>query len=124
MFLRLRHWCSDVSPSRIWSLLLQNPWPNVSQDEHTDFKTDWHRLEVGIGAGCTISGICFVLVIEMLLRSADCSEELVKVRSPKKALIGRPENFSSIYVIERKLHRISQDNVENARGLYSICIGM
>ena len=52
-----------------------------------DFTTDWHRLEVGIGAGCTISVIWFVLVMEMLLRSADCSEELVKVRSPKKAFM-------------------------------------
>ena len=52
-----------------------------------NFTTDWHRLEVGIGAGCTISVIWFVLVMEMLLRSADCSEELVKVRSPKKAFM-------------------------------------
>ena len=35
-----------------------------------------------------------------------------------------PENFSFIDGIERKLQRISQDNVENARGLFSICIGM
>ena len=53
-----------------------------------NFTTDWHRLEVGIGAGCTISVIWFVLVMEMLLRSADCSEEMVKVRSPKKAFMG------------------------------------
>ena len=52
-----------------------------------DFTTDWHRLEVGIGAGCTISVIWFVLVMEMLLRSADCSEETAKVRSPKKAFM-------------------------------------
>ena len=52
-----------------------------------NFTTDWHRLEVGIGAGCTISVIWFVLVMEMILRSADCSEELAKVRSPKKAFM-------------------------------------
>ena len=52
-----------------------------------NFTTDWHRLKAGIGAGCTISVIWFVLVMEMLLRSADCSEELVKVRSPKKAFM-------------------------------------
>ena len=52
-----------------------------------NFTTDWHRLEVGIGAGCTISVIWFVLVMEMILRSAECSEELVKIRSPKKAFM-------------------------------------
>ena len=52
-----------------------------------NFTTDWHRLEVGIGAGCTISVIWFVLVMEMILRSAECSEEIAKVRSPKKAFM-------------------------------------
>ena len=52
-----------------------------------DFTTDWHRLEVGIGAGCTISVIWFVLVMEMILRSADCTEEIAKIRSPKKAFM-------------------------------------
>ena len=51
------------------------------------FTTDWHQLEVGIGAGCTISVIWFVLVMEMILRSADCSEEIAKVKSPKKAFM-------------------------------------
>ena len=52
-----------------------------------DFSTEWHRLEVGIAAGCTISVIWFILVMEMLLRSTDCSEETAKVRAPKKAFM-------------------------------------
>lgn len=52
-----------------------------------DFTTEWHQLEIGIAAGCTISVIWFILVMEMLLRAADCSEENVKVRSPKKAFM-------------------------------------
>ena len=36
-----------------------------------DFTTEWHRLEIGIAAGCSISVIWFILVMEMLLRSAD-----------------------------------------------------
>ena len=52
-----------------------------------DFTTDWHRLEVGIGAGCTISVIWFVLVMEMILRSVDCSEKIAKIKSPKKAFM-------------------------------------
>ena len=52
-----------------------------------DFTTEWHRLEIGIAAGCTISAIWFILVTEMLLRAAGCYEERVKVRSPKKAFM-------------------------------------
>ena len=52
-----------------------------------DFSTKWHRLEIGIAAGCSISVIWFILVMEMLLRSADCHEEKSKVRSPKKAFM-------------------------------------
>ena len=40
-----------------------------------NFSTEWHRLEVGIVQGCTISMIWFVLVSEMLLRSSECSEK-------------------------------------------------
>ena len=50
-----------------------------------DFTTEWHRLEIGIAADCSISVIWFILVMEMLLRSADCYDEKAKVRSPKKA---------------------------------------
>ena len=52
-----------------------------------DFANEWHRLEIGIAAGCSISVIWFILVMEMLLRSADCHEEKAKVRSPKKAFM-------------------------------------
>ena len=52
-----------------------------------DFTSDWHRLEVGIGAGCTIAVIWFLFVVEMILRSANCSEERAKIRSPKKAFM-------------------------------------
>ena len=52
-----------------------------------DFKAEWHRLEIGIAAGCSISVIWFILVMKMLLRSADCQEEKAKVRSPKKAFM-------------------------------------
>ena len=51
------------------------------------FTSEWHRLEVGIAAGCTISVIWFILVMEMLLRSADCSAEKAMVKSPKKAFM-------------------------------------
>ena len=52
-----------------------------------DLTTEWHRLEIGIAAGCSISVIWFILVMEMLLRCADCHEEKAKVRSPKKAFM-------------------------------------
>ena len=52
-----------------------------------NFTSEWHRLEIGIAAGCTISVIWFILVMEMLLRSADCSEEKAMVKAPKKAFM-------------------------------------
>ena len=52
-----------------------------------DFTTEWHRLEIGISAGCSISVIWLILVMEMQLRSADCHEEKAKVRSKKKAFM-------------------------------------
>ena len=52
-----------------------------------DFTTEWHRLEIGIAAGCTISVIWFILVMEMLLRATDFSEEEAKVKAPKKAFM-------------------------------------
>lgn len=51
------------------------------------FTTSWHRLEVGIAAGCTISVIWFILVMEMILRSTDFTEERAMVKSPKKAFM-------------------------------------
>ena len=51
-----------------------------------NFSIEWHRLEVGIAQGCTISMIWFVLVIEMLLRSSECSEKKRASRPLKRYL--------------------------------------
>ena len=45
-----------------------------------EFTTDWHRFEVGIASGCTISVIWFVLVREMLLKFTHCPEEVAQVQ--------------------------------------------
>ena len=50
-----------------------------------EFTTNWQRLEVGIAAGCTVSVVLFVLVMEMLLRSTQC--ENTRVRAPMKAFM-------------------------------------
>ena len=74
-----------------------------------DFTTDWHRLEIGIAAGCTISVIWFILVMEMLLRSADCSEEEAKVRSPKKAFMDDVTLLTKdVDTMERVLTRLDE----------------
>ena len=41
------------------------------------FTTEWQKLEVGIAAGCTISVILFVLVMEMLLKSCKCDDSVI-----------------------------------------------
>ena len=53
----------------------------------SEFTTDWHALEVGIAAGCTISVIWFILVMEMLLMSANFEEHHAQLRSPMKAFM-------------------------------------
>ena len=54
-----------------------------------DFTIEWHRLGAGIVAGCTISVIWFILILvmKMLLKSADCLEEEAKVNMPKKTFM-------------------------------------
>ncbi|GAA6109066.1 uncharacterized protein LOC109140823 [Tachysurus ichikawai] len=53
---------------------------NLIQDYYSDFKlrvssgsitSEWHRLEVGIITGCTISVILFALAMNMLVKSAE-----------------------------------------------------
>ena len=59
------------------------------------FTTEWQRLEVGIAAGCTISVILFVLVMEMLLRSTSC--EGAVIRTPLRAFM------DDIAVVSRRI---------------------
>ncbi|GAA6088617.1 uncharacterized protein LOC109140547 [Tachysurus ichikawai] len=68
---------------------------NLIQDYYSDFKlrvssgsitSEWHRLEVGIITGCTISVILFALAMNMLVKSAE-----PECRGPKsKTAIWQP----------------------------------
>ena len=49
------------------------------------FTTDWQRLEEGIAAGCNISVVLFILVMEMVLKSTDTKG--AEVKTPLKAFI-------------------------------------
>ena len=53
----------------------------------SNFTTDWHSLEVGIAAGCTISVIWFILVMEIILLSTRFGEDRANVRSLIKAFM-------------------------------------
>ena len=52
-----------------------------------NFTTAWQRLEIGIAAGCTVSVIWFVLVMEVLLRGTKINEETLPISAPKKAVV-------------------------------------
>ena len=52
-----------------------------------NFTTAWQRLEIGIAAGCTVSVIWFVLVMEVLLRGTKINEETLSISAPKKAFM-------------------------------------
>ena len=51
------------------------------------FTTEWARLEVGIAAGCSISVVLFILVMELILQATDTSEEVTLVKNGKKAFM-------------------------------------
>ena len=48
-----------------------------------NFTTAWQRLKTGIAAGCTVSVIWFVLVVEVLLRGTKINEETLSISAPK-----------------------------------------
>ena len=50
-----------------------------------DFTTEWQRLEIGIAAGCTISVIWFILVMEMVIRSTETNG--AEIKTPLKAFM-------------------------------------
>jgi len=50
-----------------------------------DFTTEWQRLEIGIAAGCTISVVWFVLVMEMIIRST--KTDGAEIQTPLKAFM-------------------------------------
>ena len=58
-------------PKELQKMLMQYYNEFVMRFTTEKFTTEWHRLEVGIAAGCTISVILFVLVMEMILRSTN-----------------------------------------------------
>ena len=49
------------------------------------FTTEWQRLEVGIAAGCTISVILFVLVMEMILKA--CKTDGAEMSTPLRSFM-------------------------------------
>ena len=74
-----------------------------------DFTTEWHRLEIGIAAGCTISVIWFILVMEMLLRATDFSAEEAKVKAPKKAFMDDVTLITTeVDVMDKVLSRLDE----------------
>ena len=50
-----------------------------------DFTTEWQRLEIGIAAGCPISVIWFILVMEMVIRSTETNG--AEIKTPLKAFM-------------------------------------
>ena len=49
------------------------------------FTTEWQRLEVGVTAGCTISVILFVLVMEIIPRACKC--EGAEMKPPLRSFV-------------------------------------
>ena len=74
-------------PERI-RLLMRSYYGNFRMGFSTqEVTTAWHALEVGIAAGCTISVVWFILVMEMILMSANFEEQHAQLQSPMKAFM-------------------------------------
>lgn len=52
-----------------------------------EFTSGWQRLEIGIGAGCTVSVTWFILIVEMIFKAVDFSKQITHVQPPKKAFV-------------------------------------
>ena len=71
------------------------------------FTTEWQRLEVGIAAGCTISVVLFVLVMEMILKSTDTDGLVIK--TPLRAFMDDITVLSKVGTeTKRVLERLDQ----------------
>ena len=72
-----------------------------------DFTTNWQRLEIGIAAGCTISVIWFVLVMEMFLKSTDT--EGIVINIPIRAFMDDLTVLTqNVETMEKVLQRLNQ----------------
>ena len=72
-------------PSEVQDLLMSYYDNFVMRFSTGEFTTGWQRLEVGIAAGCTISVVLFVLVMEMILKST--STEGLVIKAPLNVFI-------------------------------------
>ena len=66
------------------------------------FTTEWQRLEVGVVAGCTISVILFVLVMEMILRACKCKG--AETTTPPRSFL---DEITALESEEKKLVKVS-----------------
>lgn len=46
-----------------------------------NFATDWHQLQIGIAVGCTISITWFILVMEVVVKAVNISEQIAHIHS-------------------------------------------
>ena len=65
------------------------------------FTTNWRRLEKEIAAGCTISVVLFILVMETMLKSADI--EVVVIKPTLKAFI---DDITVLAKCEEDINRV------------------
>ena len=94
-------------PSEVQDLLMSYYDNFVMRFSTGEFTTGWQRLEVGIAAGCTISVVLFVLVMEMILKSTS-TEDLV-IKAPLKAFMDDITVLSKADSATRKvLERLDQ----------------
>ena len=100
-------------PQAIQDLLMDYYDNFVMRFSTGTFTTEWQRLEVGIAAGCTISVILFVLVMEMILKSTDVEGLIVK--APLKAFMDDITVLSEVEAATRRVLKRLDDLITWSR---------
>ena len=88
-------------PEEIQQLMMKYYDNFVMRFTTAGFTTEWQRLEIGIAAGCTISVVWFVLVMEMILRSTETKE--AEMQTPLKAFM---DDITIVSKSEATTHRM------------------
>ena len=84
------------------------------------FRTDWHSLEIGIMAGCTISPLAFTMAMEVIIRASKWVVKGERLKSgerltPIRAYMDDTTTLTTSIPCTKRLLNKLQENIANAR---------
>ena len=90
------------------------------------FVTDWHRLEIGIMAGCTVSPLAFTIAMEIIIRASKWVVRGERLKSgnrltPIRAFMDDTTTLTTSKLCTRRLLNKLQENITNAKMKIKSC---